>query len=55
MAMARYISRRAVKDEISRKGLKLREFSFKQIVERGDEYLRDHFDEVMRNARLCGY
>src|SRR6516225_3039559 len=50
MAMARYISRMAVKDEISRKGLKLREFSAKQITELGDEYLHDHRDVVMKQA-----
>jgi hypothetical protein len=47
MAMARFISRRAVKDEINRKGLKLWEFSFKQIVEGADNYLRWHADELM--------
>jgi hypothetical protein len=50
MAMARYISRMAVKDEINRKGLKLREFSAKQITELGDEYLHDHRDVVMKQA-----
>ena len=50
MAMARFISRRAVKDEINRKGLKLREFSAKQITELGDEYLHDHRDVVMKQA-----
>jgi hypothetical protein len=47
MAMARYISRIAVENEIKRKGFKLREFSFKQIVQQADEYLRSHADEVM--------
>ena len=51
MAMARYISRRAVETEIRRKGEKLREYSFKQIVERGDEYLREHTDDVMRKVQ----
>jgi hypothetical protein len=51
MAMARYISRKAVKDEINRKGEKLREFSFKQIVERADEYLRLHTDAVMEEVQ----
>jgi hypothetical protein len=50
IVMARYISRMAVKDEISRKGLKLREYSAKQITELGDEYLRDHRDVVMKQA-----
>jgi hypothetical protein len=51
MAMARYISRSAVKDEIMRKGLKLREFSAKAITELGDEYLRSHTEEVMREVQ----
>jgi hypothetical protein len=51
MAMARYISRSAVKDEIMRKGLKLREFSAKQITELGDEYLRSHAEKVMQEVR----
>jgi hypothetical protein len=51
MAMARYISRRAVKDEVNWKGGKLRDYSFKQIVERGDEYLREHADDVMEEVR----
>jgi hypothetical protein len=50
MAMARFISRRAVEDEIKRQGLKLREFSFKQIVERADDYLLEHTDDVMREV-----
>jgi hypothetical protein len=51
MMMARYISRRAIKTEIMRKGGKLRDYSFKQLVERGDEYLRGHTDDVMKEVR----
>jgi hypothetical protein len=52
IAMARYISRRAVETEITRKGEKLRHYSFKQIVQLGDEYLREHYDAVMREVLL---
>jgi len=50
MAMARHLCRRAVETEIKRKGEKLRDYSFKQIVQLGDEYLREHTAEVMREV-----
>jgi hypothetical protein len=48
--LARYISRRAVEREITRKGDKLRHYSAKDLIERADVYIREHRDEVMHEV-----
>jgi hypothetical protein len=51
MAMARFISRRAVEAELRRQGHKLSHYSAKDLTERADDYLREHTDEVMQQVR----
>jgi hypothetical protein len=46
LAEARRLAREAVRAELKSKGHKLQEFSFKQLVELGDEYLRQHSELI---------
>jgi hypothetical protein len=54
-AMARYLARRAVENEIRRQGGKVSHYSAKQLIERADKYVKEHSDEIMREVvmRRC--
>jgi hypothetical protein len=46
----RYIARKAVEDEIMRKGDKLRNYSAKALIQGADDYIREHWGEVMHEV-----
>jgi hypothetical protein len=48
--LMRYIARKAVETEITRKGDKLRNYSAKALIERADAYIREHREEVMHEV-----
>jgi hypothetical protein len=47
---ARRLAREAVRAELKSKGLKLGQFSFKDLVELGDAYLDEHRSELIEAA-----
>jgi hypothetical protein len=51
-AMARYIARRAVEEEIRREGGKVARYSAKQLIERADDYIEAHRDAVTREVLM---
>ena len=52
MAMARYIARRAVEEEIRRKGGKVAHYSARELVDRADQYIAEHREEIEREVLL---
>ena len=55
LAMARYIAKKAVIEDIRRKGDKVANYSARALVERADAWIEKHRDEVMRELvmRRC--
>ena len=48
--MARYLARRAVENEIRRQGGKVSHYSAKELIERADDYIKAHREEIMREV-----